>query len=169
MKGFTLKRSVNQGFTLIELVLYVTMIAVVLGAMTPVAWEVVGGGAKAMVQQEVAASARNLAERIKNEIRNAKSVVSVGGSVLVLENYTGPNTTVDLAAGRVRIDEGGGPIQLNSQNTTVTSLVFSDYSSADAKSKNIQVAMTMEAAFSADRQEYQKSISVQTSAELRGI
>ena len=160
----------KKGFTFIELILYIAIVGMVMSAMLPVAWEVVGGGTRSMVDREVAATARNVLERIKYEIRNAKNITSVSSSSLVLEKYSGGTTTVDLNAGQIRIDSGTGPVRINSENTTATNLVFTDYSSADGKTKNIQVEMTLEANFSSTlRQEFEETVNLQTAVEVRGI
>ncbi|KKT58198.1 MAG: hypothetical protein UX91_C0004G0065 [Candidatus Amesbacteria bacterium GW2011_GWB1_47_19] len=160
----------KKGFTLVELILYVAIIGIVMSAMLPVTWEVVGGGSRSMTDQEVAATGRNILERIKYEIRNAKNITNVAANSLVLTNYSGPDTTIDLNTGRVRINQGAGAISLNSDDTTVTDLIFTDYSSGDGKTKNVQVVLTLSANFSAaGRQEFQETMTLQTTTELRGI
>jgi hypothetical protein len=58
-------------------------------------------------------------------------------------------------------------VQLNSTHTTISSLVFTNYSSGDNKTKHIQSVFTVLAAFSAGRQEYQDALSLEASAEVR--
>jgi type II secretory pathway pseudopilin PulG len=160
----------KQAFTLIELLLYVVIIGVVMGAMLPVALDMVGGGAKDRVQEEVVSTGRNVLEKIKFKIRNAHDVSAISANSINLINYSGANTIIDLSAGKVRINEGAGNVNLNSDDTNVTALTFTDYRSANGKAKNIQVQMTINASFSATvRQEFGKSVQLQTSAELRGL
>jgi prepilin-type N-terminal cleavage/methylation domain-containing protein len=159
----------KKGFTLIELLLYVLIIGVVMSAMLPMALSMADNGAKSRVQEEVASTARNVMEKIKYKIRNAKDISAISANSLTLTNYSGANTVFGLTAGKVTINEGS-TINLNSDDTNVTALTFTDFRSGDLKTKNIQVQMTMQASFSATvREEFNKTVQLQTSAELRGL
>src|SRR3989344_7372816 len=67
----------EKGFTLIELILYMALVSIVLTAIVPFAWNIIGGGVKSSAQQEVFSQARFVSERIKYEIRNASGITSV--------------------------------------------------------------------------------------------
>lgn len=159
----------KKGFTLIELILYVTILGIVMTALLPVALAVVDGGAKNSQNEEVVSTARNVMERIKYQIRNARDISAISAGSLTLTNYSGPDTVIDLSAGKVRINQGTGAVALNSEDTLVTQLVFSDYRSADGNTKNVQIQMTVTDNSASSRQEYMKTIQLQTSVEIRGI
>lgn len=161
----------SAGFTLIELILYIAILTIVLSALVPFAWNAVETGVKSAVQQEVNSNARYVSERIKYEIRNANNINSVNVPLGTIDLNTSTNTTtvIDLLGGNVRIRYGalGTPVNLNSANTSINSLTFTNYTSGDLKTKHIQFAITVAAKFGPVRQEYQDSVVVESSAEVR--
>ncbi len=160
----------HDAFTLIELILYVALITIILSALVPFAWNTVQTGVKSSVQQEVNANARFISERIKYEIRTATAINSVGATAISLATATPATnpTIIDLVGGNIRIKQGAGTTtNLNSANTVITSLTFTDYSSPDTKTKHIEFVMNVAASFTAARQEYQDSVVITSSAELR--
>lgn len=160
----------EHGFTLIELILYIALITIVLSALVPFAWNTIETGVKSSVQQEVNANARFISERIKYEIRNATGINSVTATSISLATSTPATnpTVIDLAGGNIRIKQGvGSAININSANTVINSLTFTNYTSVDNKTKHIQFVMTVAASFAAARQEYQDSIVIDSSAEVR--
>ena len=160
----------RRGFTLIELILYVTIITIVMGALIPFAWNVIEGSAKSSVEQEVSSQARYVSERIKYEIRNANDINSISASSIDLNTDTNAVAVIDLSGGKVRIKYGAGgtPINLNSNDTNVTGLAFTDYRSADTKTKHIQFSFTIDDNYTGSRQEYDApAITIESSAELR--
>lgn len=160
-----------KGFTLIELILYVAIITIVMSALIPFAWSVIEGSAKSSVEQELSSQARYVSERIKYEIRNAKDINSVSATSISLKETTAAYdpTVVDLSGGKVRVTQGTGlPVNLNSNNTSVTSLAFTDYRSADKKTKHIQFVFTIDDNYTGSRQEYNAPAqTLESSAELR--
>lgn len=163
--------STPNGFTFIELILYISIVTIMLTAIIPFAWNVIGGGVKSSVEQEVFSQARYVSERIKYEIRNANSINSVNSPVNTIDLNTPTNATtvIDLSSGKIRIKYGAGtPIPLNSQDTTASLLTFTNYTSADNKTKHIQFSFTMDDIGTSTRQEYQvPSVTIEGSAEIR--
>lgn len=159
----------GAGFTFIELILYISILTIILSALVPFAWNTIETGVKSAVQQEVNANARYISERIKYEIRNAKDITAVTPNSISLSNFSPDTTTViGLSSGNVQINKNGtGPVNLNSVNTVIDSLTFTNYTSSDKKTKNIQFVMTIAGSFAAARQEYQDSIVASSSAEVR--
>lgn len=157
----------GAGFTLIEIILYVGIITIVFSAIMPFALTVINNGSKSAVQQEVYSNARFISEKIKYEIRRASGITMVSANSLSLTNFSPDSTTViDLSGGKVRINKNNtGAINLNSDNTTVSDLTFTNNTSADNKTKNISFTLTV--ASSGVRQEYQATISLRNSSEIR--
>lgn len=160
----------ERGFTFIELILYVAIVTIILSALVPFAWSAIETGVKSAVQQEVNANARYISERIKYEIRNATGINSVAAASISLATSTPATnpTVIDLLAGNIRIKQGAASaVNLNSANTVINSLTFTNYTSLDNKTKHIQFVMTVAAFFAAARQEYQNSVVIESSAEVR--
>ncbi len=163
-------RRALHAFTLIELILYVALTAMILLAVVPFAWTTIETGVKSSVQQEVNTNARFISERIKYEIRSASGINSVGPTSISLATAT-PATNpavIDLSGGNIRIQQGvASPVALNSTNTVVNSLTFTNYTSLDTKTKHVGFVMTLAASYAPVRQEYQDSVVVASSAEVR--
>ncbi|KKU91259.1 MAG: hypothetical protein UY21_C0011G0038 [Microgenomates group bacterium GW2011_GWA1_48_10] len=162
-----LQSQIRGGFTFIETILYVAIVTIMLSALIPFAWNIIESGTKSSVQQELSSNARFISEKIKSEIRQANGITSVNGSSLSL---TGPGGTTDfnLVGGKIRINKpGGGPVALNSDDTQATTLNFTDYSSADGKTKHIQYRFTLEDNYNSTRSEFQGSVTIEGSAEIR--
>lgn len=160
----------NRGFSLIELILYIALLTIILSAIIPFAWQIIEGGTESGMQQEVWSNARYVSERIKYEIRNASGINSVTtSSISLTETTTSLNPTViSLSSGNVRLTQGAGsPVNLNSNITKISSLGFTNYTSADNKTKNIQFTFTLVMNVPQTRQEYKQSITMESAAELR--
>ncbi len=160
----------DSGFTLIELILYIALVTIILSALVPFAWNSVETGVKSSVRQEVNANVRYISERIKYEIRNSTGINSVTATSISLStsaSATNP-TVIDLSGGNILIKQGtGSTVNLNSANTVINSLIFTNYTSGDNKTKHVQFVMTVAAFYAAARQEYQDSVVVEGSAEVR--
>ncbi|MBI2019932.1 type II secretion system protein [Candidatus Daviesbacteria bacterium] len=160
----------QKGFTFIEIILYVVIVSIMMAALIPFAWDVIGGASKSGAQQEVFSQARFVSERIKYEIRNASGITSVGASSISLTNFSPDTTTViDLSGGKIRINKNGaGAVNLNSDDTNVTNLTFTNYTSGDNKTKHIQFSFTIDDNYGSSRQEYDVPVqTIQGSAEVR--
>lgn len=165
----------KSGFTFLELLIYIGIVTIVISSLVKFAWNVIGNGVKNSTQEEVYASARYISERIKYEIRNADGL-NEGGSIFGSSSgilsliQTAPNnpTIIDLSAGKVRIKLGAASaVNLNSNDTTVTNLTFTNYTSGDNKTKHIGFTVTIQTSSSSVRQEYSDSVTIRSSAEIR--
>lgn len=169
----------TRGFTLIELLLYVALVTIILSALIPFTWDIIGSSVKSKVQQEVSANGRYVTERINYEIRNATAInTSDFGVDLALDpskqiSITSPTNGTTLfkvtAAGIATITYGGNTYNLNSSDTKITSMIFTNYTSSDNKTKHIQTVLTIGSNFAQTRQEYKQTMTLETSAELRSI
>lgn len=167
--NITIKQCNNSnGFTFIELILYISIVTVMLTAIVPFGWSTVVNGVKSSTQQEVYSQARYVSERLKYEIRNANLINSVSETSIDLNTALNATTVIDLLEYKIRIRYGAGPpINLNSDDTAVTFLTFTNYTSADNKTKHIEFAFTIESKYSEQRQEYKETVTLLGSAEVR--
>ena len=168
------------GFTLLELLLYMTLVAMMVMTLTPAALDAIQGEAKVVTAAEVYSQARYVSERLKYEVRNA-TAINTGTSnfdvnlatdtskQLSLTSPTNGTTLIKVnATGQVTITQGVNPVVvLMSNDTKVTSLVFTDYTSSDNKSKHVGFVFTLTDNSTSVRQEYAESVSVRGSAEVR--
>ena len=119
---------------------------------------------------EVYTQARYVSERLKYEIRNATGINSVAATSisLVVSDGTKNPTVIDLSGGKVRVKWGAATaVNINSDGTNVSSLIFTDYTSGDSKTKHIGFVFTLTDNSTSVRQEYAESVSVRGSAEVR--
>lgn len=174
--------SSTAGFTYVELILYTAIVSLVMVSLILFAWNVIGGGVKSSTEEEVYSQARYLSERVKYEIRNASDVNfalsnfgtnlatnSVAQLYLVATGSANP-VVFNVANGYLRVSVGASsPVALNSNDTKITNLTFTNYTSADSKTKNIQFTLSISSNFpnAGLRQEYYDSATLESDAELR--
>lgn len=162
----------ETGFTLIELILYVALVSMIFATLVPFAWNVINGGVKVGVEQEVYSQARYLSERIKKEIRDASVVTACDLTTLTLANLDGAKnpTTFTFASNQITITQGTvipSPVRLHSIDTKINSANFCR-SYIGTGTDNVQITFTVVSNYtSAVRQEYNESLDVQLSAETR--
>ena len=176
------KFSTNQGFTLLEVIIYITIVGVVLSTLMTYALNIMEIGSKSSTIQEVSANARYVSERIKYLVRNADNIdfassdFSVnladnpGTKIILFEPSPDQNTTITVVNGILTLNQastGFNPIALNSNLTKVTELTFTNYSAVDNETKYLGFVLRLESAYGSSRQEYQQSVSLQSGAELR--
>lgn len=158
-----------------ELIIYIAIVTIVLSSLVQFAWNAIGSGVKSNTQQEVYATARYISERIKYEIRNSEGI-NTGSSVFdtnpgilsLIKNAPTNPTIFDVSGGNIRIKQGAASaVNLNSADTTVTNLIFTNYTSADNKTKHVGFTLTVESNYNSTRQEYNESITLRSSAEVR--
>lgn len=139
--------STSSGFTLIELILYVALVGVFITSVVTLAWDMIHSANKARAEQQVIFNTRLISKRIAFEIRNASAVNSVSSSSISLANadVNRNPTVIDLSSGRVRIGWGAAgscptttPCFLSSNEVTVQSLVFTDYSNVGNTTDNVR-------------------------------
>ncbi len=159
----------KKGFTLLELLLYVSIVGIVLFALTPLALNVIQMSVESSIQEEVYSSARYISERINYEIRNSTDVVVTATSITLTKTLAADNPTIITYSGsNVTIKRGAGTAgAINPTKSLVGNLVFTDYSGSGTK--NVGYTMTIIRSFPLGaRQEYDQSISLNSSAEVRG-
>lgn len=157
----------KAGFTFIELILYIAIVTIMLSALIPFAWNIIGTGAKSNTEQEVFSQARFISERIKYEIRNATGINSVSATSISLGPVATP-TIIDVLSGNLRITQGAVTTALNSPDVVISALTFTNNTSADNKTKNISYQFTLSAIpTTSTRNEFSETTTIRSSAEVR--
>src|SRR3989338_7177655 len=162
-----------KGFTLIELIIYITIVSIFIVGAVNFAWDVIYARAKSSIQQDLNHSLRFAAKRISFEIRSAQSINSVSISSISLVNSDPSRnpTVIDLNSQRIRIGFGSSgscpissPCFLSPEGISITSLTFTDLSSG--VSENIKFNISAETV--SDRSEFNSSQTIEGSGEARG-
>lgn len=161
------KLQTNQGFTLIELIVYLGIVSVFMTSAVYFSWDILFGQVKSEVAQEVQQNSRVALQRMTYEIRRAKAINSVG-SGLSLSMADDTTTVFDVNVdGVLQINEdGGGAVALTSDKVQVTSLTFTDRSIGD--SKNVKIELTISHVNPENVQEWKREESFETTVEVRG-
>jgi len=173
-------KSISEGFTLIETILYVALIVIMLSALLPFSLVMISNAAKSSTDQEVYSAAQYVSEELLYQIRNASSVnigsssfgtdfVASSGAMLSLAetSSTVNPTTIKVASGTLVMTRGtSSAVSLNSSLTSVASLIFSNYSTNTFN--NIGFILTVSDSYTSTKNEYVASTTIKTSAELRG-
>jgi type II secretory pathway pseudopilin PulG len=169
-----------KSFTLIELLLYVTIVGVFVSALVSFALNSVSHAQKGYVQSYISYSHRFLAEKIGKEIRNATGI-NTGSSDFDVN--LADNSSYQLSLARVGADDPiifnvssgvlyirrglDAPQALNGPQVMVTDLTFTNNSSVDLASRNITYTLTVSTDYQGPRQEYIRSESLRSSSEIR--
>ena len=145
----------DSGFSLIEIIIYISLLAIFIGAITWSFSVIFHSYNRMKNERAVENSAMVSMDRIVREIRNSKSVdlvntaTSTPNGYLTLNNfdsYQNPGTVrFYLLDNRIYEDKNGttlGP--LTSEDTDVSSLVFRYFTSASSTGIKIEMAIGIE-------------------------
>lgn len=162
----------NQGFTLIEFLLYVAILIIVLSISGGFLWNIIFGNIKETSYQEVQQNGRFAMTKITQEIRRAAGINSPGPGLassslsLSMASTTLNPVTFGVADGKLMITRGlKGPYEITSDRVKVTSLRFTNLSYALTPG-TIRVEMVIERFNPSDRMEYAASTSLESTVSL---
>ena len=167
---------ISKGFTLVELIIYLAIFALIVTGFVSFAVSVSNARNKAFAAQEVQANGRDALNLITQKIMSANGInfgtssFGVDPGILSLSMASGAlnPTIIDLDApdGRIRIQEGASaPVYIIGANVRAANFVFTDLSLGSDR-ENVKISFTLEYANSDDR-EFQFSQSLETSVSLR--
>jgi type II secretory pathway pseudopilin PulG len=166
----------HAGFTLVETLIYLTIVGVVVVSFVTFSINISSSRAKVYVEQEVQANARVALDMISQRLRSS-SGVNTGTStfdtdpgVLSLATTTAAANPMifSLSAndGVLQLKEGtASPVTITSDEVRVTNLVFTDLTATSTR-EHIRVELTLEYATSSDNL-YEASVTAQTAVSLR--
>lgn len=120
-------RAKRPGFTIVEIMIYITLVTVAMVVMAKFVADVTVNAARSKVVKEVQLNAQITLGRILNEIRNSQSVVSVGATQLVLQANATDQVTISYNSVDSRVERlvnGAGMVILTSPEVRVTNLAF---------------------------------------------
>lgn len=146
------KRKSPQGFTLVELLVYMGILTVFLTTSIVFAIDLIKTSQRARISLEVQQNIRFAMERMVREIRAADDLnagastfeTSPGVLSLAHDNGSLDPTVFDVSGGILRITQGAGSaIDLTTDDVAITNLVFHNYS-VSGKTTNIQIEITIQ-------------------------
>lgn len=143
----------DSGFTLIETLIYITIMGLVVGSFSVFSISILNSRSKIYVTQEVNANVRVALDIISQKIRSSTGVnvaasafgTNPGFLSLGTASSTLNPTTIGLntADGVLEIKEGAlATTSITSNEVSIINLVFTDMSGQDA-SKNVRVELTV--------------------------
>ena len=164
----------NQGFTLIELIVYTVLISLLAGAFISFSIDLTTTSQKSRTKIEVQQSARFALERILFEIRSAEGV-NTGAStfnshpgVLSLDvvALADDPTIFSLNAGVLEIKQGAAAAEpLTPDDLEVSNLVFSNRGTG--RTKNIKVELTVRHPNTANSLIFNAEVPIRGAASIR--
>ncbi|MBU0648969.1 hypothetical protein KJ969_02605 [Patescibacteria group bacterium] len=157
-----------KGFTLLGIILYVGMTAVILIAATYFSIDATKDQAKAYIIVEVNQNFRFAMDRITRAIRQAKDITSLDSQTLVLDRTPDPSITLefDEVDKKVTYRVGAGPVQDLTTSRVLATGSFSDRSSTSTK--NVYINLNIEFDNQGTDIDFSYSSSASTTVELRG-
>lgn len=162
----------QRGFTLIEFIIYIAIVAVILLVSFNFAWEIIYGNVKSQAIREVQQNARFSIEKITRTIEEALVIQSPtpgnSANFLSLETpYPSLNPTVfDVSDNKLRITQGQrGTYELTNERVKVANLQFTNLSYADTPG-TVRVEMMINHVNPNNRSEYAVSFEIKSTASL---
>lgn len=163
----------RPAFTLVELLLYVAMTAILLVSVSMTHYVTLRSRAKNETVMDVDSAGRNALERISATIRNANAITSpaLGATqaslILAMPDSSKNPTVFSLSAGTLMMQEGtGGAIAITPSRVTIGSLSFSNLGRSGTEGI-IRTQFTASRNATSARSEYQYSKSFTGSAGIR--
>lgn len=176
----TPRSSQAKGFTFIEVILYMGIVILMIGAIIPFMLSVIDFGIKNNTQQEVYAASRYVSERIKYEVRNAQALdvsdfdVNIASDeakqFAVHQVGSSDSKRFFIANNTLFIQKGSeAPVALTSDDIHITNLVFTNHSTSDGTKEAVEFSITVEAHYPMAflRQEYKESVTIKSGARVR--
>ncbi len=163
----------NEGFSLVEFLIYIGIVAVALTVIGNFAFHTIWGKARVASMDEVSQNARFALDRIALAVRNAQAINSPAPgtsapalSLETLDPLDNP-TVFDLSSSVLRITEATDPpVNLTSSIVAVTSLQFSNVS-YPATPGTIRVSITVRFNNQSNREEFNFQETFHNTANVR--
>lgn len=120
----------RPAFTLVELLVYISISAIALVVFTNFAVTASQSAARSRITQELQQNARLVMDRLSQEIRGAQAIISTPqdftDGVLILTTATGPHTFAVNGSAALTLDSGSGAQELTGRKVTVSSFQLTD-------------------------------------------
>ncbi|MCK4540454.1 prepilin-type N-terminal cleavage/methylation domain-containing protein [Candidatus Parcubacteria bacterium] len=157
----------NNGFTLLETLIYSVLLGLILFAVSSFGLLISGINQRNFVMSEVNNSARLAQEIISKEIKEAKSIISPAqgnnSNQLVLENFSGDSETISLAGGIIKINNGQIS-DITSENVLISNLSFVNLGNSEVDSIKFSYSAVYKNSSSV---EFDYSLDLESAATVR--
>ncbi len=173
---FGINMNKQQGFTLVEVILYVAILGFISTALMTMSINMMSLKTKSVSEQELDSNLQFISQKINFEIRNAKSISATTTSSLTLisaDNSRNP-TIFDLNNGNIRIGFGVGgscpaasPCILNNNVVHFSGFSVTNLSSGTSQTENVLYTLTGNYINTSGRSEFNASGSITDSIEVR--
>ena len=164
----------NRGFTLVEIILYMTIVSVLFVVVIQYWNGLVGNAVRIRLEQDAQDSSRFVVETIGGYVRKSIGIQSPSagatGTVLQLAmpDAADDPTIIDVSNGVLRVTEGNeGPFEMIPEKVEVTEIEFSNLTASTSTPGVIQINFIMTALQPTAGQFAQISETVQTSYSIR--
>ena len=162
----------NKSFTLIELIIYIGIVAAILLVAVNFGWEIIYGNVKSQAVREVQENARFVMEKITRTIEKASAINSPtpgnSASSLSLEMAdSDENPTVfELSDNKLQVTYGGsGVYELTNNRVRISNLQFTNLSYEDTPG-TVKIEMTISHFNPGNLNQYEASSTLKSSASL---
>lgn len=163
-----------NGFTLIEVMIYVVLVSGILIGATSFAISIINNRTKSFAIQEVEQNSRFMLEKITQAVRSARNIAApaIGATDTTLELVIsdGAKNPIIFAlnGSSLSMTQGAGPtLDLHSGNVEVSNLTFTNLSLPNGKTRNLLVSFILSHRNPSGRQEWAFTDSFETTIELR--
>ncbi len=149
----------NKGFTILEMILYVGISAIVLILIMTITWDIMKNQKQTRIKQEMMYSVHTLMQKITTDIQEADdlnegfSIFNDPGSLslqkgvneILIESYLKQMNIdgVNITIRKLRRTEGGQTSDLSKDNMSISSFALTDLS-RDQNSHNINVFLEIQ-------------------------
>lgn len=165
----------NKGFTLVEVLLYIALLVIVLGALFSFGWNMLSVREKASTMRETIGSARLMDEKLKQEIRSATAVDQVNSifdqdNGKVTLNTADGDVVIASDADKISIQRAGSnPEFLHSDHVRIKNFKLNGEVSGDGSVRFVGYSFSAEAYYpqAGGMAQYQYSTDVRSGAEIR--
>ncbi|MDD2807539.1 MAG: type II secretion system protein [Patescibacteria group bacterium] len=160
----------KSGFTLIETIIYIAIVASILLSMSYLIINIVGGQSSNNSKSEVNYNVESISSLMRRDFRSAKKINSLTSDRITVEESSGQQITYTFDNLTKSISRAVESLPAQDLNTSLVAVSgqFSDLSYL-TRSKNIGVALTIEYKNPDNLAEYQTSSSIEFAVELRGV
>lgn len=163
-----------KGFTLIELIIYAGIVAMILVVAVTFAWQIVQGNIKLGALREVEQNANFAMEKITRAIRNSSKIVQPNDPgensswlELNMQDAAKTPTRFEISEEKITMKEGNGsPMELTTDLVKVTNLKFTNLAYEDTPG-TVRIKMTIEYLNPSGRPEYGAEVNLENTVNIR--